>query len=202
MARCPHLYRDVMTWRATKSALAGLIAGLAGGVLLGALAVILGVILFTLATSVDNWDHVAVYVGIAVLILALAPWLAQGLSAQQRARLRTMLGVEIPVPVRPLRRTWHQLAYHLLALFTGVGGALLVPLFPIVPGLARWVSQTDERLARTLLGPGRHEQLAQRVESLARSRADMVAAADAERRLPPTNTDHRRVLAVLKYLGT
>jgi signal transduction histidine kinase len=176
------LYRDLMTWRATKNALAGLIAGLAGGVLLGALAVIVGAILFTLTTGAGNWDHVAVYVGIAVLIAALAPWLAQGLSAQQRARFRAMLGVEIPAPVRPLRRSWHQLAYHLLALFTGVGGALLVPLFPIVPGLAQWVSRTDERLARTLLGPGRRESLAQRVESLARSRADMVAAADAERR--------------------
>ena len=148
------LYLDLMTWRATKNALAGLIAGLAGGVLLGVLAVILGVILFTLATGAGNWDHVAVYVAIAVLISALAPWLAQGLSAQQRARLRAMLGAEIPAPVRPLRRTWHQLAYHLLALFTGVGGALLVPLFPVVPGLARWVSRTDERLARALLGPG------------------------------------------------
>jgi len=171
-----------MTWRATKNALAGLIAGLAGGVLLGALAVILGVILFTLATSADNWDHVAVYVGIAVLILVLVPWVVQGLSALQRDRLRAMLGVEIPAPVRPLRRTGHQLAYHLLALFTGVGGALLVPLFPVAPGLATWVSQTDERLARALLGPGRREELAQRVESLARSRADLVAAADAERR--------------------
>src|SRR5262249_53830887 len=76
------LYRDLMTWRAAKSARAGLIGGLAGGVLLGALAVIVGVILFTLATGAGNWDHVAVYVGIAVLILALAPWLAQGLSAQ------------------------------------------------------------------------------------------------------------------------
>jgi signal transduction histidine kinase len=37
-------------------------------------------------------------------------------------------------------------------------------------------------MARALLGPGRREELAQRVESLARSRADLVAAADAERR--------------------
>ena len=35
---------------------------------------------------------------------------------------------------------------------------------------------------RALLGPGRGEELAQRVESLARSRAEVVAAADAERR--------------------
>src|SRR5262249_23509388 len=69
VTRWPPLYRDDMIWRATKNALAGLIAGLAGGVLLGALAVILGLILFTLATGADNWDHVAVYIGIAVLIV-------------------------------------------------------------------------------------------------------------------------------------
>jgi signal transduction histidine kinase len=50
------------------------------------------------------------------------------------------------------------------------------------PWLARWFTETDEGLARALLGPGRRESLAQRVESLARSRADLVAAADAERR--------------------
>jgi len=176
------LYRDLMTWRAISNALAGLLAGLAGGVLLGVLIGIWGVIVFTLATSVDNWEHVAVYAGIALLIMALTPWLVHGLSAMQRSRLRATLGAEIPAPVRPLGRTWHQLGYHLLALFTGLGGALLVPLFPAVPRLAGWVTRTDEGLARTLLGPGRRESLAQRVETLARSRADLVAAADAERR--------------------
>jgi signal transduction histidine kinase len=171
-----------MTWRAIKNALAGFVAGLAGGVLLGVLIVIWGVTVFTLATSVNNWEHVTVYIGIVVLITALAPWLVHGLSAMQRSRLRATLGAEIPVPVRPLGRTWHQFAYHLLALFTGVGGALLAVLFPVVPGLASRVTSADERLARALLGPGRREQLALRVESLARSRADLVAAADAERR--------------------
>ncbi|HEY7919040.1 MAG TPA: histidine kinase, partial [Streptosporangiaceae bacterium] len=42
--------------------------------------------------------------------------------------------------------------------------------------------RTDEWLARKLLGPGSREELALRVESLARSRADLVEAADAERR--------------------
>ena len=44
------------------------------------------------------------------------------------------------------------------------------------------MARADERLARALLGPSRGEALALRVESLARSRADLVAAADAERR--------------------
>ena len=176
------LYRDLMTWRAIKNALAGLLAGLAGGVLLGVLIVIWGVTLFTLASGAGDWEHVVVYVAIVLLITALTPWLVHGLSAMQRSRLRATLGAEIPAPVRPLGRTWHQLAYHLLALFTGVGGALLVPLFPVTPGLAQRVTSADEGRARALLGPGRREELAQRVESLARSRADLVAAADAERR--------------------
>ena len=171
MAGRKPLYRDLMTWRAVRNALAGLLAGVAGGVLLGGLILIWGVTLFTLATSTDDWEHVAVYVGIVLLIMALTPWLVHGLSAMQRSRLRATLGAEIPAPVRPLGRTWHQFAYHLLALFTGLGGVLLVPLFPVVPRLAGWATRTDEGLARTLLGPGRRESLAQRVETLARSRA-------------------------------
>jgi signal transduction histidine kinase len=170
------------TWRAISNALAGLLAGVAGGVLLGALIVIWGVTLFTLATSVDDWEHVAVYVGIVVLITALTPWLVHGLSAMQRSRLRATLGVEIPAPVRPLGRTGHQFAYHLIAVPVGLAGGLLAILFPVAPGLARQFTRADEGLAQTLLGPGPRESLAQRVESLARSRADMVAAADAERR--------------------
>jgi signal transduction histidine kinase len=171
-----------MTWRAIKNALAGLLAGLAGGVLLGALIVIWGVTLFTLATSTDDWEHVAVYVGIVLLIMALTPWLVHGLSAMQRSRLRVTLGAEIPAPVRPLGRTWHQLGYHLLAVPAGLAGGLLAVLFPVAPWLARWFTEADGGLARALLGPGRRESLAQRVETLARSRADVVAAADAERR--------------------
>src|SRR5690242_13792968 len=113
-----------MTWRAINNALAGLLAGLAGGVLLAVLIGIWGVILFTLATSTDDWEHVVVYVGTALLIMTLTPWVVHGLSAMQRSRLRATLGAEIPAPVRPLGRTWHQLGYHLLALFTGLGGAL------------------------------------------------------------------------------
>jgi signal transduction histidine kinase len=50
------------------------------------------------------------------------------------------------------------------------------------PWLARQVTRADASSAQALLGPARSEELAQRVESLARSRADVVAAADAERR--------------------
>ena len=43
-------------------------------------------------------------------------------------------------------------------------------------------ARVDAFAARTLLGPTRTEELAERVRSLARSRADIVAATDAERR--------------------
>ena len=171
-----------MTWRAINNALAGLLTGLAGGVLLGVLIVTWGAAVFSLAIGPGGWEHAALYFAVAVLVSVLLPWVVQGLSLLQRSRLRATLGAEIPEPVRPLRRTGHQLGYHLLALFTGVGGALLVPLFPVAPGLARRVTSADEGRARVLLGPGRREELALRVESLARSRADLVAAADAERR--------------------
>jgi signal transduction histidine kinase len=55
-------------------------------------------------------------------------------------------------------------------------------LLLVAPWLARLVAWADEAAARALLGPSRNEALALRVESLARSRADILAATDAERR--------------------
>ena len=182
MAGREPLYRDLMTWRAIKNALAGLLAGLAGGVLLGALIVIWGVTLFTLATGTDDWEHVVVYVGIVLLITALTPWLVHGLSAMQRSRLRATLGAEIPAPVRPLGRTWHQLALPPAGRVHRGGRRPAGAPVPRRAGAGPVGHRADEGLARALLGPGRREELAQRVESLARSRADLVAAADAERR--------------------
>jgi signal transduction histidine kinase len=50
------------------------------------------------------------------------------------------------------------------------------------PWLARLVTRADGALARALLGPSHSEELALQLESLTRSRADIVAATDAERR--------------------
>jgi signal transduction histidine kinase len=50
------------------------------------------------------------------------------------------------------------------------------------PWVARGLALVDERAARALLGPSRADELTLRVESLARSRAEIVAATDAERR--------------------
>jgi signal transduction histidine kinase len=50
------------------------------------------------------------------------------------------------------------------------------------PWLARRLARVDETTARVLLGPSRREELALRVESLSRSRAEILKATDAERR--------------------
>ena len=183
-----------MTWRAIKNAVAGLLAGLAGGLLLGGLLLIWAAAVVTLAQGPGGWEHAAIYVAAAVLVLVLLPWVIQGLTLLQRSRVRASLGAEIPAPARTAGRTswltgawldaatWRQFGFHLLAVLTGPGFALLAVLFPVAPPLARWVTRTDERLARALLGPSRGEALALRVESLARSRAELVDAADAERR--------------------
>ncbi len=183
-----------MTWRAIKNAEAGLLAGLAGGILLGVLLLIWAAAIYSLASGPDGVRHAINCVVVVVLVPVLLPWVVQGLTSLQRSRFRATLGSEIPAPARTSGRapwpagpwlaatTWRQFGFHLLAVVTGPGGALLAVLFPVAPGLARWESRTDERLARRLLGPGPREALTQRVESLARSRADLVDAADAERR--------------------
>ena len=105
---------------------------------------------------------------------------------------------------------WRQLGYHLLSLVTGLlGGAVVaacwaaplvvatypgavsargpalagaVVLFLSAPWVARGVARSDERAARALLGPSPAQQLELRVAAMARSRSEVVAAADAERR--------------------
>jgi signal transduction histidine kinase len=215
------------TWRATANALAGLLAALAGVLVLGPLAILSGAAIISLAADwpAGGWAHAALYIAAVIVLPVLTPWLAQGLTALQRSRLRATLGTEIPAPARTAGRawpvgpwlapgTWRQLGYHLLAVPTGVGGGLLVAacwLAPVAavgylavfggmlatgllacagsvalllaaPWMARQVTWADSFLASRLLGPSRSEALALRVESLARSRADAVAAADAERR--------------------
>ncbi len=59
-------------------------------------------------------------------------------------------------------------------------GALL--LFVAVPWLLRGITALDAVAARSLLGPSRNDELARRVETLRESRAEVVEAADAERR--------------------
>jgi signal transduction histidine kinase len=64
------------------------------------------------------------------------------------------------------------------------GGACLaaIGLFLAAPWLACQVARVDGQLARALLGPSQREELALRLESVAKSRAAILAATDAERR--------------------
>ena len=118
-------------------------------------------------------------------------WAVGNFAGRQRARFRRTLGVDIPTPQPPPVRgwwrliepwrtagTWRRLAFHLYAVAVDVPGTLLV----LVPSAGRRLARLDVRLARVLLGPGRAEQLAERVETLSRSRAEIIAATDAERR--------------------
>ncbi|SDG67523.1 Signal transduction histidine kinase [Sinosporangium album] len=60
--------------------------------------------------------------------------------------------------------------------------ALSAALFTAAPWTAQVVTALDVTLARALLGPSRNELLAARVATLSESRAEVVDAADAERR--------------------
>ncbi|GAA3137638.1 sensor histidine kinase [Streptosporangium carneum] len=63
-----------------------------------------------------------------------------------------------------------------------VSAACTLALLVVVPWVARGITALDVIAAEALLGPSRSDLLAQRVESLRESRAEVVDAADAERR--------------------
>ncbi len=214
-------------WRATRNALAAFLVALVGGVLLVGLGLIWGAAIESLVNwPVGGWAHAVLYIAVVVVGPVLALWAVQGLTALQRSRLRTTLGLDIPPGPRAAERkpwpvgpwlavaTWRQLGFHLLAILTGVAGGALVAacwLAPVAaigylavgrppaaawaaaivaaaglllaaPWVAQQVTRADETSARALLGPSHGEELALRLESMARSRADLVAAADGERR--------------------
>jgi signal transduction histidine kinase len=256
------VYREPMTWgenarrswRPTLHALAGLVAGVGVGAVLAGLVVIwLAAIWSLIDWPVGGWGPAVLYAAVALAGPVLLLWGVRGFGALQRARFRTVLGVEIPAPrraaaggwaLRPVRAwaapaTWRQLGYHLLALVGGTAGGVLVAacwLAPLLagawlaglwgdgrrlgPGLgeavlaaavvlaapwvARAVARADEAAGRALLGPSRGEELAVRVESLARSRADIVAATDAERRRIERDLHdgtQRRLVSLAMHLG-
>jgi signal transduction histidine kinase len=91
----------------------------------------------------------------------------------------------------------------------GVLGGLTAALLSLAmllaaPWVARGVARADEAAARVLLGPSRGEELAVRVASLARSRAEVVAATDAERRRIERDLHdgtQRRLVSLAMHLG-
>ena len=254
-------YRERMTWlnkardwRPTLHVLAGMAAGAGVGAVLAGLAVIwLAAIWSLIDGPVGGWELAVLYSAVAVAGPVLLLWAVRGFGALQRARFRTVLGVEIPAPprgaagnwaLRPVRAwrapaTWRQLGYHLLALVGGTAGGALVAacwsapvlavaylagrlgdgrrlglglgaavlaaaMLLVAPRVARVVARADEAAGRALLGPSRGEELAVRVESLARSRAEIVAATDAERRRIERDLHdgtQRRLVSLALHLG-
>ena len=87
----------------------------------------------------------------------------------------------------------------------GIGVAVLAAaVLLLAPRVARGVARADEVAGRVLLGPSRGEELALRVESLARSRAEIVAATDAERRRIERDLHdgtQRRLVSLAMQLG-
>src|SRR5919197_84252 len=119
------------SWRATLHALLGAPLGAAAGAVIAGLVVVWGAAVWSLAEGPTGaWGLAVLYVLVAVAGPVALPWCVWAFGAAQRARFRTVLGVEVAAPPRL------------------VGG---------------W-------------------PLALRVEALARSRAEVVAAGDAERR--------------------
>ncbi|GAA4600427.1 signal transduction histidine kinase [Actinoplanes octamycinicus] len=189
------------TWRATLHALTGLPLGVAAFALTCGLPVGAGysAIWSLLYASGDDLALTILFIVLTVTATLALPWVVRGLSAVQRRRFRALLGVEIP----PSHGWWRQAGYHVLSLVIGVSGAaavagcwsatllawaepvalvLAVPALVAAPWVARVVARADTAAARALLGPSRTEELSVRVATLSRSRAEVVAATDAERR--------------------
>jgi signal transduction histidine kinase len=178
----------ISAWRATRHLVAGALLAAGSWVLLGLLFLLWGSAIYSLITGPTGPSYLPVAYVLAVPagLLALL-WCVRRLAGAQRARFHRGLGVTIEAPaasgswlIRPWRTasTWRQLAYHLVALAAAVPASLSI----VVPPAARRVAEADVRLAGVLLGPGRAERLEQRVQTLTRSRTDIIAATDAERR--------------------
>jgi signal transduction histidine kinase len=118
----------------------------------------------------------------------VGPWLAAATWRQLGFHLLAIVtgviggGLVAACWLAPAAAIGYLAAGHPPAAAGAAAVAVAAGLLLAAPWVARQVTRADETSARALLGPGRSEELAQRVESLARSRADVVAAADAERR--------------------
>jgi signal transduction histidine kinase len=186
--------RNPPTWRATLHVLLAVPVALGGGTVLAGLLLLWAAAIASLIGGPGgDWVLIIGYVLMAVAGPVLLLWTVRGFAALHRARFRAVLGVGLPTPapvvakgprrlVEPWRTAnpWRQLGYLLIAPAAAIAGSALVVLSGLLA--ARWVARVDVLAAEALLGPSRADELTQRVESLARSRADIVAATDAERR--------------------
>ena len=118
----------------------------------------------------------------------VGPWLAAATWRQLGFHLLALVtgvgggGLVAACWLAPLAAVGYLAAGHPPAAAAAAACPAAAGLLLAAPRLAQLVSGVDEASARALLGPSPRDELAQRVESLARSRSDLVAAADAERR--------------------
>jgi signal transduction histidine kinase len=159
--------------------LVGVPLGLGGAVVVLGLLLLWGAAVAALADDPTGGPVlVGTYLGFALAGPVVVLGAVLGLGALQRLRFGTLLGVDIPAPRRSWYgpAAWRQIAYLLLA------PVLALACLPgLVAGGARF-ARVDASLGRRLLGAGRADALTQRIATLSRSRADVVAATDAERR--------------------
>jgi signal transduction histidine kinase len=117
----------------------------------------------------------------------VGPWLAAGTWRQLAFHVLSIgtgaaSGLAAACWLAPAAAIGYLVAGHPSAAAGAAAGVTAVGLLFAAPWLASKVARADETLARALLGPSHSEELALRLESLTRSRAEIVAATDAERR--------------------
>jgi signal transduction histidine kinase len=118
----------------------------------------------------------------------VGPWRAAATWRQLGYHLLAVLigggggGLVVACWLAPVAAIGYLAAGHTAAVSGAAAVLAGTGLLLAAPWLARLVARADEAAARALLGPSRNEALALRVESLARSRADILTATDAERR--------------------
>jgi len=142
-------------WRATMNGLACMLVSAISTTLLGLIVIVWGATIQSLVDGPGNAGHYALYIAVVVVAPVAELLTVQGVTALQLSRLRAVAGVDIPAVPAGARASERK-------------------LWPIGPWLS---ASTWRQIAFHLLSAG--TGLA---ESLARSRAEIVVATDAERR--------------------
>jgi signal transduction histidine kinase len=117
----------------------------------------------------------------------IGPWLSAGTWRQVAFHTLSIVtgagaGLVIACWLAPLAAIGYLIAAQPSPAAGAVACVAAVAALFAAPHLARLTAHADEALARSLLGPSQSEELALRLESLTKSRAEIVAATDAERR--------------------
>ena len=117
----------------------------------------------------------------------VGPWLAAGTWRQLAFHVLSVGtgaagGLAAACWLAPAAAIGYLVAGHPSAAAGAAACAGSVVLLFAAPWLARQLARTDETLARALLGPSQSEELALRLESLTRIRAEIIEATDNERR--------------------